>query len=122
MEVEVGPLALMRLVHIMHAKKLCDILCFFFFFYFHSAIEKTFAFKDFVACWGWMSQVAIVAEKQNHHPEWKNVYSTCDVTLTTHSSGGLTHRDLKLADKMDALYEPLKFVGERKTCSGHYKK
>ncbi len=99
-----------------------DSVIFEFLFYFLSAVRKTFAFNDFVACWGWMSQVAIVAEKQNHHPEWRNVYSTCEVTLMTHSSGGLSPRDVKLAGKMDSLYEPLKLVGEGKTCSGHYKK
>ncbi len=109
----------MHLVPIMHANELCISV---FLLYFPSAIQKTFEFNDFVTCWGWMSQVAIVAEKQNHHPEWQNVYSTCVVTLTTHSSGCLSHRDVKLAGKMDSLYEPLKLVGERKTCSGHYKK
>ena len=67
------------------------------------AIAKTFVFKDFVAAFGWMSKAAIWAEKMNHHPEWSNVYKTVEVVLTSHDSGGVTPRDVKLATKMDAL-------------------
>lgn len=67
------------------------------------AISKTFVFKNFVQAFGWMTQVAIHAEKLNHHPEWANVYKTVEVTLSTHDAGGLTMLDLKLAEKMDAL-------------------
>ena len=67
------------------------------------AISKTFVFKDFVEAFGWMTRVAIWAEKWNHHPEWSNVYKTVEVTLTTHDAGGLTELDAKLARKMDAL-------------------
>ena len=67
------------------------------------AITKTYQFKNFVAAWGWMSQVAIWAEKMNHHPEWENVYRTVKVVLTSHDANGLTERDVKLAKKMDAL-------------------
>ena len=67
------------------------------------AISKTFIFKDFVHAFGWMTQVAIWAEKWNHHPEWDNVYKTVNVTLTTHDAGGLSELDLKLAQKMDQL-------------------
>lgn len=67
------------------------------------AITKKFRFKNFVRAWGWMSSVAIEAEKMDHHPEWSNVYGAVDVTLTTHDAGGLTQRDLDLARKMDAL-------------------
>ncbi|MEL7462840.1 MAG: 4a-hydroxytetrahydrobiopterin dehydratase [Pseudomonadota bacterium] len=67
------------------------------------ALKKTFKFKNFVRAWGWMSSVAIEAEKLNHHPEWSNVYSTVEVTLTTHDADGLTQLDLDLARKMDAL-------------------
>ena len=67
------------------------------------ALSNTFKFKNFVRAWGWMSSVAIEAEKMNHHPEWSNVYGTVEVTLTTHDADGLTQLDLDLARKMDAL-------------------
>ncbi len=67
------------------------------------AIQKTFVFKNFVSAFGWMTQVAIWAEKWNHHPEWSNVYKTVDVTLTTHDAGGLSELDVKLAHKLDEL-------------------
>ncbi|MEP5728860.1 MAG: 4a-hydroxytetrahydrobiopterin dehydratase [Sulfitobacter sp.] len=67
------------------------------------AIQKTFVFGDFVAAFGWMTQVAIWAEKWNHHPEWDNVYKTVNVTLTTHEVDGLSALDAKLARKMDSL-------------------
>ncbi|GAB5414255.1 MAG: 4a-hydroxytetrahydrobiopterin dehydratase [Congregibacter sp.] len=64
---------------------------------------KTFKFDTFIQAFGWMTSVAFVAEKLNHHPEWQNVYATVDVTLTTHDTGGLTELDKKLAEQMDAL-------------------
>ena len=67
------------------------------------AIEKSYVFDDFVAAFGWMAQVAIWAEKWDHHPEWFNVYKTVNVTLSTHDVGGLSALDAKLARKMDAL-------------------
>jgi len=67
------------------------------------AIAKTFQFANFTAAFGWMTQVAIWAEKLNHHPEWSNVYRTVEVTLTTHDVGGLSALDIELAEKMDAL-------------------
>ena len=67
------------------------------------AISKTFVFGDFVEAFGWMTQVAIAAEKLNHHPEWSNVYKTVEVTLTTHDVDGLSHLDVKLAATMDAM-------------------
>jgi 4a-hydroxytetrahydrobiopterin dehydratase len=67
------------------------------------AIAKTFRFADFVAAFGWMTRVALWAEKRDHHPEWSNVYRTVEVTLTTHDAGGLTALDVELAKKMDAL-------------------
>ena len=66
------------------------------------AIVKTFKFANFVDAWGWMSRMAIVAEKMNHHPEWFNVYNRVKVTLTTHDVDGLSDLDVKLAGKMDA--------------------
>lgn len=69
------------------------------------AICKSFVFDNFIAAFGWMTKVAIYAEKWNHHPEWSNVYKTVDVTLTTHDVGGLSSLDVKLARKMQQLAE-----------------
>lgn len=66
-------------------------------------IRREFRFKDFVEAFGWMTSVAIVAESMNHHPEWRNVWATVEVELSTHDAGGLTELDMKLAAKMDAL-------------------
>ena len=68
------------------------------------AITKTFRFKSFIQAFGWMTRVALWAEKWNHHPEWHNVYGTVDVTLSTHDVDGLTELDIKLARKMDDLH------------------
>ena len=65
------------------------------------AITKTFQFKSFSQAWGWMSRVALFAEKSDHHPEWFNVYGRVDVTLSTHTAGGVTEKDIALARKMD---------------------
>ena len=67
------------------------------------AIKKTFVFDDFADAFGWMTRVAIWAEKWNHHPEWDNVYKTVNVVLTTHDVDGLSTLDVKLARKMDSL-------------------
>ena len=67
------------------------------------AIKKTFKFKDFTDAIGWMTRVAIWAEKWNHHPEWFNVYNKVEVTLTTHDVNGLSSLDVKLARKLDTL-------------------
>ena len=67
------------------------------------AIVKTFKFADFNAAFGWMTRVALAAEKLDHHPEWFNVYKNVEVTLSTHDAGGLTERDIKLAEAMDKL-------------------
>ncbi len=67
------------------------------------AIAKTFTFKNFIEAFGWMTRVAIHAEKLNHHPEWSNVYKTVEVTLSTHDVDGLSELDVKLAKRMDAL-------------------
>lgn len=67
------------------------------------AIAKTFVFANFVDAFGFMTRSAIWAEKWDHHPEWSNVYKTVEVTLSTHDAGGLTQRDVKLANKMDKL-------------------
>lgn len=67
------------------------------------AIAKTFQFKSFSQAWGFMSRVALHAEKTDHHPEWVNVYGRVDVTLSTHSAGGVTDKDIALARKMDEI-------------------
>ncbi|CAD5272297.1 putative pterin-4-alpha-carbinolamine dehydratase [Alteromonas sp. 38] len=68
-----------------------------------NAIEKTFTFKSFIRAFGWMSQIAIWAEKLKHHPEWFNVYNRVEVKLTTHDVGGLSELDFKLATKMESF-------------------
>jgi 4a-hydroxytetrahydrobiopterin dehydratase len=67
------------------------------------AITKEFRFKDFNAAFGFMARVALHAEKQDHHPEWLNVYNRVDVTLSTHDSGGVTDKDVALAHFMDQI-------------------
>ena len=67
------------------------------------AIARTFSFKDFNAAFGFMTRVALLAERMNHHPEWRNVWNRVEVTLSTHDAGGLTERDLKLAEAMDRI-------------------
>ena len=66
-----------------------------------NAITKTFKFKDFIQAFGWMTSIAIYAEKKDHHPEWFNVYSTVVVTLSTHDSGGVTKLDIEMAQEMN---------------------
>jgi len=67
------------------------------------AISRTFTFKDFNAAFGFMARAALVAEKLDHHPEWFNVYNKVEVTLATHDAGGVTERDVRLAEAMDRL-------------------
>jgi 4a-hydroxytetrahydrobiopterin dehydratase len=67
------------------------------------AISRTFTFKDFNAAFGFMARAALLAEAMNHHPEWFNVWNRVDVTLSTHDAGGLTEKDLKLAEGMDRI-------------------
>ena len=67
------------------------------------AICKTYKFKNFSEAFGWMARTALAAEKLNHHPEWRNVYNTVEVVLATHSIGGLSELDIKLAKVMDRL-------------------
>jgi len=67
------------------------------------AITKKFVFKDFNQAFGFMTRAALVAEKMDHHPEWFNVYKTVEVTLATHDAGGVTERDIALAEAMDRL-------------------
>ena len=72
---------------------------------FEGKLTKTFKFKSFIRAFGWMSQIAIWAEKLNHHPEWFNVYNKVDVQLTTHDVGGISELDFKLAEKMELLFK-----------------
>jgi 4a-hydroxytetrahydrobiopterin dehydratase len=67
------------------------------------AIFKSFKFKSFREAFGFMTEVAVVAEKMDHHPEWFNVYARVDVTLTTHSAGGVTALDVNLAKAMNDI-------------------
>lgn len=67
------------------------------------AIEREFGFRDFSEAFAFMARVALVAEKQDHHPEWSNVYNRVAITLTTHDAGGLSPRDIKMARTIDAL-------------------
>ncbi len=67
------------------------------------AIRRAFKFADFSAAWGFMNRVALLAEKQDHHPEWSNVYNRVEIVLSTHDAGGLTTRDVKLAEAIDAV-------------------
>ena len=67
------------------------------------AISRTFTFPDFNAAFGFMTRVALVAERLDHHPEWFNVWNRVDVTLATHSAGGLTQLDVDLATAMNQI-------------------
>ena len=67
------------------------------------AITRQFMFKDFNEAFGFMARAALIAEKLDHHPEWVNVYNKVEVTLATHDAGGVTERDIKLAEAMDRL-------------------
>ncbi len=66
-------------------------------------IARTFSFPTFVAAFGFMTSVALLAEKADHHPEWSNVYGRVHIVLTTHDAGGLSRRDIDLATQIDAL-------------------
>ena len=67
------------------------------------AMSRSFRFKDFNEAFGFMSRVALMAEKMDHHPEWFNVYNRVDVTLSTHDAGGLSSRDVALARFIDSI-------------------
>jgi 4a-hydroxytetrahydrobiopterin dehydratase len=67
------------------------------------AIVRRWTFKDFAEAWGFMSRVALLAEKQDHHPEWSNVWNRVEIILSTHDAGGLSRRDVALAQAIDAL-------------------
>ena len=67
------------------------------------AIQRSIKFKNFNEAWGFMNRVALHAEKQDHHPEWFNVYNRVDILLSTHDCDGLSERDVKLAKIIDKL-------------------
>ena len=67
------------------------------------AITRQFRFADFSAAWGFMCRVALLAERMDHHPEWENVYNRVTITLTTHDAGGLSERDVRMAEAIDRL-------------------
>jgi 4a-hydroxytetrahydrobiopterin dehydratase len=67
------------------------------------AIERRFKFRNFSEAFAFMARVALIAEKQDHHPEWSNVYNSVNITLTTHDAGGLSERDVKMAKAIDRL-------------------
>ena len=67
------------------------------------AMTREFRFKNFNEAWGFMSRVALLAEQQDHHPEWSNVWNTVNITLATHDAGGLSKRDVTLAQAIDAV-------------------
>ncbi|MEZ5914625.1 MAG: 4a-hydroxytetrahydrobiopterin dehydratase [Parvularculaceae bacterium] len=66
------------------------------------SISRAFAFADFNAAFGFMTRVALAAEKADHHPDWTNIYNRVEVTLTTHDAGGLTEKDFALAGAINA--------------------
>jgi 4a-hydroxytetrahydrobiopterin dehydratase len=66
-------------------------------------LKRSFRFKDFNEAWGFMNRVALLAEAQDHHPEWFNVYNKVDIALTTHDASGLSARDVRLAKAIEAL-------------------
>jgi len=68
-------------------------------------IVRQFIFKDFSEAFGFMSRVALLAEVQDHHPEWSNVWNRVDILLTTHDAGGLSQRDIRMATAIDALLD-----------------
>jgi len=70
----------------------------------NNSLKKTFTFKNFSEAFAFMTRVAFIAEKMNHHPEWKNVYNTVEVSLSTHDAGNIvTEKDRKLAEAIDKL-------------------
>lgn len=74
------------------------------------AIVREFVFADFGQAFSFMTQVALAAEKRDHHPEWVNVYNRVNIVLTTHDAGGLTERDFELAAYADAAFDRFALV------------
>ena len=70
---------------------------------FNKTIQKEFRFNNFIEAFGFMSKVALLSEKMNHHPNWQNTYNKVIIELTTHDMGGITTNDIKLAESIDKL-------------------
>lgn len=66
-------------------------------------LRRSFKFSDFVHAWGFISRVALLAEKMDHHPEWTNVYNKVEIALSTHDAGGVTKLDFELAEKISTM-------------------
>ena len=73
----------------------------------HDKLHREFKFKDFVQAWGFMTQVAILAERANHHPEWKNVYNHVSINLITHEADGISQRDFYLAQEINEIFDDM---------------
>ena len=69
----------------------------------NKTIQKEFKFDNFIDAFGFMSKVAILSEKMDHHPDWQNTYNIVKINLTTHDKGGITSNDIKLAESIDKL-------------------
>ena len=69
-----------------------------------SALHRQFHFRDFVEAFGFMTSVALIAERMNHHPEWSNVYGKVTIRLTTHDGGGVTAKDMELAEAISETF------------------
>ncbi len=69
----------------------------------NKTIKKEFKFDNFIDAFGFMSKVAILSEKMDHHPDWQNIYNKVKINLTTHDKGGITSNDIKLAESIDKL-------------------
>ena len=72
----------------------------------NESIQKEFKFNNFVEAFGFMSKVALLSEKMNHHPNWQNTYNKVKIELTTHDMSGITNNDIKLAEAIDKLIYP----------------
>ena len=69
----------------------------------NKTIKKEFKFDNFIDAFGFMSKVALLSEKMDHHPDWQNTYNKVKINLTTHDEGGITTNDIKLAESIDKL-------------------
>jgi 4a-hydroxytetrahydrobiopterin dehydratase len=70
-----------------------------------NALVREFAFADFTEAFAFMTQLALAAEKRDHHPDWRNVYNRVEIALTTHDAGGITQKDVVFATHADAIYK-----------------
>lgn len=77
----------------------------------NNQLKRSFQFSNFIEAFGFMTRVALVAEKMNHHPNWTNVYNKVDVTLSTHDKGNIiTEKDKKLASEIDKIFSGKKNI------------